>query len=144
VIIVLVIGVAAAGYQINSSTPGLWQPITPQTSENTPILDSGTTSDGTSSSTGSSTGSSSSSSGQRSGSGGSNVQISALDAQKIAQKVIEEPGASAGAATLQTVQGEKIYIVPVLVNDKKVGYLEIDPKTGEVIGGAGGIATNSS
>lgn len=28
VVIVLVIGVAAAGYQISSQTPGLWQPVT--------------------------------------------------------------------------------------------------------------------
>ncbi|MBI4813251.1 MAG: peptidase propeptide domain-containing protein [Methanobacterium sp.] len=28
VVIVLLIGVAAAGYQISSQTPGLWQPVT--------------------------------------------------------------------------------------------------------------------
>jgi uncharacterized membrane protein YkoI len=145
VIIVLVIGVAAAGYQINSNTPGLWQPITPQTSQETPITDdtgTSTTSSGSSSSSG--TSSSSSSSGQsQTGTGGSSVQISAIDAQSIAQKVIEEPGASAGNPTLETIQGEKVYIVPVMVNQKKVGYIEIDPKTGEVIGGAGGISTTN-
>jgi len=121
------IGVAAAGYQISSTTPGLWQPSNSQEQQFTD--QSGQQSIRTQ--------------GEddiwgQSGNGGSNVKITQVQAKSIAQESIEEPGATAGIPKLVTINGTKIYIVPVMDNSKQVGEFEIDAQTGKIIGGAGG------
>ena len=64
--------------------------------------------------------------------------ISASDAQSIAQKYIQEPGATAGTPDLKDFSGEKVYVVPVVLNGKTVGEIDIDAITGNNVGGAGG------
>lgn len=133
VIIVALIGVAAAGYQINSTkTPGLWQPTT--TSEQPSTDQSNQQSVQTQSGTQSGTSGKSQSASQ----GSSNVKITVSQAKSIAQKSIEQPGATAGTPKLKTLNGTKIYIVPVIYNGKTAGEIWIDAQTGENIGGAGG------
>ncbi|MGZ7135923.1 MAG: PepSY domain-containing protein, partial [Methanobacterium sp.] len=128
---VLVIGVAAAGYQITNNTPKLWQATNPQeqistdqNSKSTAQSQSGTTKTGSVDS--------------QSQTGGSNVKITPAQAKSIAQKSIEQPGATTGTPKLKTVNGTKIYIVPVIDNGKTAGEIWIDAQTGENIGGAGG------
>jgi hypothetical protein len=135
VIIVMAIGVAAAGYQISSSTTVLWTPIQSQ-SQDSSSLTSGT---GSGSDQSSSSGSSSSS-GQSSGSGSVDVEVTSSEAKIIAQRYIEEPGASAGEPLLLEINGKQTYVVPVMMNGAQVGELYIDPQTGENIGGAGGVS----
>ncbi len=136
VVIVLLIGVAAAGYQISSQTPGLWQPVTSQTPDTTQQANPTTgTSSGSQSST---SGVSTSSSQGQSGSGSANVKISSSEAKSIAQKSILQEGATAGTPKLITSGGKKIYLVPIIMNGKQVGEIYIDPQTGENLGGAGG------
>jgi len=65
--------------------------------------------------------------------------ISASEAQSIAQKYIEEPGAKAGTPNLVEENGQKIYIVPVILNGQTVGEIHIDAITGNNVGGAGGV-----
>lgn len=68
------------------------------------------------------------------------TMISASEAQEIAQKYIEEPGATAGTPHLVEFNGQMIYVVPVIMNGKTVGQIEIDAYTGKNVGGAGGVA----
>jgi hypothetical protein len=135
VIIVLVIGVVAAGYQMSSSTTGLYTPIQSQSQDNSPLT-SGT---GSGSDQGSSSGSSSSS-GQSSGTGSVDVKVTSSEAKIIAQRYIEEPGASAGEPVLKDLNGKQTYVVPVMMNGDQVGEIYIDPQTGENLGGAGGVS----
>jgi len=65
--------------------------------------------------------------------------ISASEAQSIAQKYIEEPGAKAGTPNLVEENGQKIYIIPVILNGQTVGEIHIDALTGNNVGGAGGV-----
>ena len=89
VVIVLMIGVAAAGYQI-SQTPQLWQLTTPQSSDSSSQGDSQSSSSPSDVVQGQSSGSSSSSvSSQGSSSGGSSVKISSSEAKKIAEEYIQ-------------------------------------------------------
>lgn len=64
--------------------------------------------------------------------------ISASDAQNIALKYIEEPNATAGTPRLVDEDGNKFYVVPVVMGGKTVGQIEIDAYTGANVGGAGG------
>lgn len=64
--------------------------------------------------------------------------ISAADAQTRAGKYILEPGAQAGTPTLKELNGEQIYVVPVILNGEKVGTIDIDANTGANVGGEGG------
>ncbi len=135
VVIVLLIGVAAAGYQISSTTPGLWQPVTsttPDTSQDSSV------STGTDSNQQSSASSVSTSSSKSSGSGSASVKISASEAKSIAKNYIKQEGATAGTAKLITSNGKQIYLVPILMNGNQVGEIYIDPQTGDNLGGAGG------
>ena len=66
------------------------------------------------------------------------TKISAAEAKKIAEKYIEEPGASAGTPKLSKQDGNLVYTVPVIMNGKNVGEIDIDAQTGENLGGAGG------
>ncbi len=70
--------------------------------------------------------------------------ISSEEAKKIAQRYIEEPGAVAGEPVPGTSEGKPIYTVPVLLNGKNVGEIYIDAKTGENLGGAGGVDDNKT
>lgn len=65
--------------------------------------------------------------------------ISSAEARSIAQKLI--PELLAGEPTLFTVDGEKIYSVPVLYPDTKkmIGEIYINAQTGEYIGDSGGF-----
>jgi uncharacterized membrane protein YkoI len=133
VIIVILIGVAAAGYQISSTnTPGLWQPTNPQEQQSTDQSSQQAiqTQSGTQGGT--------TSGGSQSGNGGSSVKITPSQAKSIAQKSIEEPGATTGTPKLKTINGTKVYVVPVIDNGKTAGEIWIDAQTGENIGGAGG------
>lgn len=135
IIIVLAIGVAAAGYQMSSSTTGLWTPIQSQSQDISPLTGGTGSSSDQSSSSGSS-----SSSGQSSGTGSVNVKVTSSEAKIIAQRYIEEPGASAGEPVLKELNGKQTYVVPVILNGAQVGEIYIDPQTGENLGGAGGVS----
>jgi len=69
----------------------------------------------------------------------SNVKISEAQAQKIAQKYIEEPGAKAGKPKLGNIGGKKVYTVPVMLKGNAVGEIYISASTGKNLGGAGGV-----
>ena len=60
------------------------------------------------------------------------------DSQSIAQKYIEEPGAVAGTPENYDIGGKNTDVVPVIQDGKRVGEIDIDPKTGKNVGGAGG------
>lgn len=138
VVIVLMIGVAAAGYQI-SQTPQLWQLTTPQSSDSSSQGDSQSSSSSSDVVQGQSSGSSSSSvSSQGSSNGGSSVKVSSSEAKKIAEGYIQQEGAVAGTPVIKTVGGKKVYVVPVQMNGENVGEIYIDPSTGKNVGGAGG------
>ena len=132
VVIVLLIGVAAAGYQISTNTPGLLQPTTTQDQKSTDQsqVQSGGSQSGTQGGT--------TSGGSQSGDGGNDVKISPAQAKSIAQKSIAQEGATTGAPKLITMNGKKVYVVPVIDNGKTSGEIWIDAQTGENIGGAGG------
>jgi uncharacterized membrane protein YkoI len=137
VVIVLLIGVAAAGYQISGQTTGFWQPVTstnPDTSQQASV--STGTDSGSQQSSGSSVSSSSSS--KASGSGDTNVKISSSEAKTIAKKYIVQQGATAGTPKLTTSNGKQVYLVPIIMNGNQVGEIYIDPQTGANLGGAGG------
>ncbi len=130
VVIVLIIGIAAASVQMNSDSPSLWSFTNPQdTADQSQNTQSGQTQavaqDGTSAS-------------DQSGDGGDNVKISTTKAKSIAQNSIEQPDAKAGTPELTTMNGEKVYVVPVIDKGEKAGEIWIDAQTGKVIGGAGG------
>ncbi|WP_286243301.1 PepSY domain-containing protein [Methanobacterium ferruginis] len=67
------------------------------------------------------------------------VKITPAKAQQIAEKFIEESGATAGIPTLDEIDGEMIYTVPVVINGTTVGEININAMTGENMGGAGGV-----
>lgn len=137
VVIVLLIGVAAAGYQISSQTPGLWQPVT-STSPDTSQQSSSTTGTDSGNQQSSASSVSTSTSQKTSASGTETVKISTSEAKTIAQKYILQDGATAGTPKLITSNGKKIYLVPVMMNGNQVGEIYIDPETGANLGGAGG------
>jgi len=62
------------------------------------------------------------------------------EAKIIAQKYIKEPKASAGKPELKNLSGKLIYIIPVILKNKIVGEIYIDPENGENVGGAGGAS----
>lgn len=68
------------------------------------------------------------------------TMISASEAQSIAQKYIKEPGATAGTPNLVEINGQNTYAVPVIMNGKTVGEIDIDAFTGDNVGGAGGVS----
>lgn len=63
---------------------------------------------------------------------------SPAEAKAIAQQYVNEPGVTAGTPVLNTVNGRQIYVVPLYKNGQAVGEIELDAKTGENLGGAGG------
>lgn len=68
------------------------------------------------------------------------TMISASEAQIIAQTYIEEPNATAGIPRLVEIEGQSIYVVPILIEGDVVGQIEIDAYTGKNVGGAGGVS----
>ncbi len=68
----------------------------------------------------------------------SQTLISSEEAKQIAQKYIEEPGATAGTPALNKTDGQYVYTVPVMLNGTNVGEIDIDAQTGKNLGGAGG------
>lgn len=64
--------------------------------------------------------------------------ISPEKAKSIAQQYVKEPGVTTGTPVLQTFNGKKVYVVPLVQNEQNVGEIEIDAVTGENLGGAGG------
>ena len=137
VVIVLLIGVAAAGYQISSQTPGLWQPVTSTSTDSSGDSSSTTGTDsGNQQSSASSV--STTSSQKTSASGSDTVKISYSEAKSIASKYILQEGATAGTPKLTTYGGTKAYLVPVMMNGEQVGEIYIDAQTGKNLGGAGG------
>ena len=68
------------------------------------------------------------------------TMISASEAKNIAKTYIEEPNATAGTPHLVEIDGQMIYVVPVIMDGKTVGQIEIDAYTGKNVGGAGGVA----
>lgn len=138
VAIVLIIGVAAAGYQI-SQTPDLWQ-MTGTDNQNPALQDEGI---GISSGQGegifgeSTSGGSLQSSGQ--GSTGGSPMITSSQARNIAQNnYILQEGAVAGTPRQTTYGGRQAYMVPVMMSGAQVGEIYIDAYTGKSLGGAGG------
>ncbi|OPX57256.1 MAG: hypothetical protein A4E25_02411 [Methanobacterium sp. PtaB.Bin024] len=69
-----------------------------------------------------------------------NVKITPAEAQQIAEKYIKEVGATAGTPKLDEIDGEMVYIVPVVINGTTVGEIDINAMTGENMGGAGGVS----
>nr|WP_319374398.1 PepSY domain-containing protein [uncultured Methanobacterium sp.] len=59
-------------------------------------------------------------------------------AKSIAQQYVKEPGVTTGTPVLQTFNGKKVYVIPLVQNGQNVGEIEIDAVTGENLGGAGG------
>jgi uncharacterized membrane protein YkoI len=143
VVIVLLIGVAAASYQVTTKTLGIWQPSVSQAQTSSEVGSSGTSSSGQRQ-TGSQA--SSLSSGQ-SGTGGVNVNISPSKAKTIALSHIDTiavPNASTGTPKLIVLDGKQAYNVPILINNIQVGEIVVDADTGNVIEGAGGVGNGSN
>lgn len=137
VVIVLLIGVAAATYHVTTTTPGLWQPTTSQDNQKSSDQSTATHSDGSQTQT--QTQSETTSTGSQTSDGGSSVKISASEAKSIVQNnYIEQDGAKAGTPKLTTMNGKKVYVVPIIDNGKQAGEIWIDAQTGDNIGGAGG------
>ncbi|HSQ01944.1 MAG TPA: PepSY domain-containing protein [Methanobacterium sp.] len=139
IVIVLLIGVAAASYQISTKTPGVWQPSVSQAPLATDQGSSDVSSAGQGLSGLQQISSSSSSSGQ-SRTGGVEVKVSPEDAQNKVQTLIQVPNFLAGSPTLTTLDGQEAYYVPVLNGTKKSGEFYVDAQTGEIIEGAGGVS----
>ena len=64
--------------------------------------------------------------------------ISPTEAQKIAEKYIKEEGAVPGTPKLLKENGKKVYIVPVIDNQKNVGEIHLDAMNGKNLEGCGG------
>lgn len=71
------------------------------------------------------------------------IAISPSEAQKTAEKFIEEPNATAGTPILINNNGKSTYVVPVMLNGNQVGEILIDALTGENKGGAGGVSSDT-
>lgn len=136
IVIVALIGVAAAGYQVSTQSTGFWSPTQSQNPGTDSQSDSSSVSGSDSQS--SSSGLTTSSGQSQSGSGGVNVKISSSQAKSIAQNSIAQEGAAAGTPKLTTLDGKKVYVVPVIYNGKQAGEFVIDAETGKIIEGAGG------
>lgn len=67
--------------------------------------------------------------------------ISPTEAQEIAAKYIEQAGATPGTPNLISQDGKKVYVVPVIINNKNVGEIDVDAQSGSNLGGAGGVKT---
>lgn len=66
------------------------------------------------------------------------ARISSAEAKKIAASYIKVYGATAGNPKLIKQDGKLLYVVPVVINGKTAGEIDIDAQTGQNLGGAGG------
>lgn len=141
IVIVLVIGVAAASYQATTKTPGVWQSSVAQ--QQIPTEQGSTGTDGSSALTSTESSKSvqsnshSSSPSSQSGSSSSGF-ITAAKAQSIAQQNIQDPQVTAGIPESTKIDGKQVYNVPIMSGTNQVGYFIIDAQTGKIIEGAGG------
>jgi uncharacterized membrane protein YkoI len=139
IVIVLLIGVAAASYQITSTTPGIWQPSVTQAQTSADQGSSGSTSE--SGITGTQPSSVSSS---KSGTGNVNVKVLPSEAKETVQKNVLVPGFSTGTPNLTTLDGKLVYLVPILNGTKQTGEMYVDAQTGDILEGAGGVGNGSN
>jgi len=68
-----------------------------------------------------------------------NNAISSSKAKSIANKYIDEPGVSMGSPKRVNIGGKDTYVIPIKSGDQNVGEIQIDPDTGDNVGGAGGV-----
>ena len=66
------------------------------------------------------------------------IKISAAEAKKIAQSDIAEPGCIAGAPKLANTKDGYQYYVPIIYKGTEEGFIIVDAKTGEILGGNDG------
>lgn len=69
-----------------------------------------------------------------SNSSAADVKITPQEAKNIAKKYINQTGATPGDPMLKT-EGNKVYIVPIIINGNPAGEIIIDANTGENLGG---------
>ncbi|HEX7468460.1 MAG TPA: PepSY domain-containing protein [Methanobacterium sp.] len=138
IVIVLLIGVAAASYQFTTTTPGIWQPSVSQAQTS---VDHGSAS---SSGSGSGISGTQSISSPKNGSGESDVKILPSEAKSIVQQNILVPGFKAGTPNLTTLNGKIVYYVPIVNGTTQAGEMYIDAKTGDILEGAGGVDNGSN
>ncbi len=133
IVIVLLIGVAAASYQITTKTPGIWQPSVLQAQTANDQGASGASSSSGQAQTGSqSLSSPSSSTTGQSGSGGDTVKVTASDAQTIAQNHNMQADTITGTPKLISLDGNQFYYVPIFdKNENKVGEIYVNAQTGK-------------
>jgi uncharacterized membrane protein YkoI len=137
IVIVLLIGVAAASYQFTTTTPGIWQPSVTQAQTS---VDHGSSA----SSSGSGISGTQSISSSKSGSGVSDVKILPSEAKSIVQQNILVPGFKAGTPNLTTLNGKIVYYVPIVNGTTQAGEMYIDAQTGDILEGAGGVGNGSN
>jgi len=137
IVIVLLIGVAAASYQFTTTTPGIWQPSVTQAQTS---VDHGSSA----SSSGSGISGTQSISSSKSGSGVSDVKILPSEAKSIVQQNILVPGFKAGTPNLTTLDGKIVYYVPIVNGTTQAGEMYIDAQTGDILEGAGGVDNGSN
>ena len=127
IVIVLLIGVAAANYQITTKTPGIWQPSVSQAQT---AADQGASSLAAQTQTGSQS-PSTTTSGQ-SGTEGVDVKVSPSDAQTIAQNHNLEANTVTGTPKLITLDGKQLYYVPIFdKNNNQIGEIYVNAQTGK-------------
>jgi uncharacterized membrane protein YkoI len=136
IVIVLLIGVAAASYQFTTTTPGIWQPSVSQAQTSVDH--------GSASSSGSGISGTQSISSPKSGSGESDVKILPSEAKSIVQQNILVPGFKAGTPNLTTLDGKIVYYVPIVNGTTQAGEMYIDAQTGDILEGAGGVDNGSN
>jgi len=124
IVIVLVIGVTAASYEITTKTPGLWQPSISQH----PIA----TDHGSDALSDAQPGSGSSSTGSGQSGSGVNVKVSPTEAQTIAQNHNLQTNTITGTPKLVTLDGRQLYYVPIFdKNNNQIGEIYVDAQTGK-------------
>jgi uncharacterized membrane protein YkoI len=138
IVIVLLIGVTAASYQITTKTPGVWQPSVLQAQSANDQGSSGDSSSSGQAQTGSQSLSTSTTSGQSETGGDTVKSPDEIKSMIVQNNVIQDATASAGTPVLSTLDGKQVYNVPIFINNKQVGEVVVDAHTGEIIEGAGG------
>ncbi len=137
IVIVLLIGVAAASYQVTTTTPGIWQPSVTQAQTSFSHGSSASSSDSAISGT-------QSVSSSKNGSGEADVKILPSEAKNIVQQNVLVPGFKAGTPDLTTLDGKIVYYVPILNGTTQAGEMYVDAQTGDILEGAGGVGNGSN
>ncbi len=147
VVIILLIGVAAASYQVTTKTPGISQLGISQGPVSSELGNSGISSLSTKQNQMPGSGSQNSSTSAQSGTGDTYVSISPSEAKSIALSHVDTtsvPNAYLGTPKLIVLEGKQAYNVPILINNTQVGEIVVDANTGKVIEGAGGVGNGSN